>query len=244
MRIIEKISKTNGKSIPDSEFLAFKTCSQTLNTETTQKFTFLDLFKRWKMCHITIIAMCLWMISVLVYDGHVRSILSMGSNVFLTFTIASLTEFPACLVPMFMLDIIGRKLLCLVSLLVCALGSFAASVLTISWQQLAAAATSRFCATITFNVGLQWVAEMLPTVIRGQGVAFIHTMGFVATLLSPYIAYTGKYSKHLPMCILGILSILSAILTLMLPETAGKELPQKPDDVDIIFGNQPLFSIR
>lgn len=188
--------------------------------------------------------MCLWMISLLVYDGHVRSILSLGSNAFLTFTIASLTELPACLVPMFLLDVIGRKLLCFVSLLVCAIGSFAASVLTVSWQQLAAAATSRFCVTITFNVALQWVAEMMPTVIRGQGVAFIHIMGFVAILLSPYIAYTDKYSKHLPMCILGILSALSAIFTLMLPETTGKELPQKPDDVDIIFGNQPLFSIR
>lgn len=244
MRIIEKIAKTNGKSIPDSEFVAFETCSKILNTETTEKFTFLDLFKRLKICHITIISTCLWMTSLLVYDGHVRSILLLGSNIFLTFTIACITELPACLVPMFLLDVIGRKLLCFVSLLVCGIGSFAASVLTVSWQQLAAAATSRFCVTITCNVALQWAAEMMPTVIRGQGIAFIHIMGIVAILSSPYIVYTEKYSKFLPMCILGILSVLSAIFTLMLPETTGKELPQKPDDVDIIFRNQPLFSIR
>ena len=35
----------------------------------------------------------------------------------------------------------------------------------------------------------QYAAEVLPTVVRAQGVALIHIMGYVATILSPFVVY-------------------------------------------------------
>lgn len=45
----------------------------------------------------------------------------------------------------------------------------------------------RFCVNISYNIGLQYAAELLPTVVRAQGVAAVHIMGYVAALLSPII---------------------------------------------------------
>lgn len=49
------------------------------------------------------------MIMSLVYDGHVRSVGSLGLNVFVTFTVACSTEFPADTLLIFTLDRWGRR---------------------------------------------------------------------------------------------------------------------------------------
>jgi len=49
------------------------------------------------------------MIMSLVYDGHVRSVGSLGLNVFVTFTIACSTEFPADTLLIVVLDRWGRR---------------------------------------------------------------------------------------------------------------------------------------
>lgn len=47
----------------------------------------------------------------------------------------------------------------------------------------------RFAVNISYNIGLQYAAELLPTVVRAQGVALIHIMGYVASILAPFIVY-------------------------------------------------------
>lgn len=45
----------------------------------------------------------------------------------------------------------------------------------------------RFCVNIAFNIGLQYAAEIMPTVIRAQGVSAVHIAGYVAALVAPQI---------------------------------------------------------
>lgn len=47
----------------------------------------------------------------------------------------------------------------------------------------------RFAVNISYNIGIQYAAELLPTVVRGQGLALIHIMGYVATIVVPFIVY-------------------------------------------------------
>lgn len=42
-----------------------------------------------------ILLIIIWMCISLVFDGHVRNVETLGLDFFITFTIASLTEFPA-----------------------------------------------------------------------------------------------------------------------------------------------------
>lgn len=53
---------------------------------------------------------------------------------------------------------------------------------------LVTAIISRFWVNVAFNIGLQYAAELLPTVIRAQGVNAIHIMGYVASIISPFVA--------------------------------------------------------
>lgn len=52
----------------------------------------------------------------------------------------------------------------------------------------------RFAVNISYNIGLQYAAELLPTVVRAQGVALIHIMGYVASILAPFIVYLVSFT--------------------------------------------------
>ena len=143
-----------------------------------------------------------------VYDGHARNTANLGLSVFVTFSVASVTELPADLVLVFFLDRWGRRALAFGSLLLAALFSlatlavplgtfdhlFASSpryqLLPLTEEAVISAALAiigRFCVNITFNIGLQYGAELIPTEVRAQGIAAVHNAGYVAAIISPYI---------------------------------------------------------
>lgn len=48
---------------------------------------------------------------------------------------------------------------------------------------------ARFGVNISANIGFQWAAEMLPTVVRAQGISLIHICGYFSHICGPYIVY-------------------------------------------------------
>ncbi|XP_073965138.1 organic cation transporter protein-like [Choristoneura fumiferana] len=73
---------------------------------------------------------------------------------------------------------------------------------------------------------MQYAAELLPTVVRAQGLALIHISGYVATIMVPYIVYMATIAVEIPLLILGTLGIAGGALCLFLPESMGKTMPQ------------------
>lgn len=61
---------------------------------------------------------------------------------------------------------------------------FAPGSLTVAMAILA-----RLGVNIAANIGFQWAAEMLPTVVRAQGVSLIHIIGYFAHIIGPYVIY-------------------------------------------------------
>ena len=101
----------------------------------------------------------------------------------------------------------------------------------------------RFCVNISYNIGLQYAAELLPTVVRAQGVALIHIMGYVASIAAPFVVYLDVVSPILPLLVLGILGILGGILPLLLPETLDKDLPQTLQDGEDFGRDQGIWDM-
>lgn len=80
----------------------------------------------------------------------------------------------------------------------------------------------RFGVTVAYNSGAQYTTELIPTCVRGQGVAAVHVMGYAFTFFSSYILHTRQYFSPLPEIILGIISLLGGGLCLLLPETLNR----------------------
>lgn len=105
------------------------------------------------------------------------------------------------------------------------------------------AIAGRFCMNITYNIGLQYAAELLPTVVRAQGVTLIHITGFIASIISPFIVYLSAIASFLPLLLLGIFGLIAGCLVLALPETLGQELPQTLQDGEDFGKDQGIWDM-
>ncbi|BFF98095.1 beta-alanine transporter [Drosophila madeirensis] len=231
--LLKRVARRNNKAVAPSVFDHFRFSCQQFYKEELQgrHFGICSIFKKPRMARYMVLMILIWMAISLVYDGHVRaaSVLDMH-NVFVFFSIACATELPGNILVILTLDRFGRRWCAFVFTCLSGIFSLVAAGTKSSKHMLGAALAGRFFANICYNIVLQWAAEVLPTVVRAQGVSFIHTMGYVAMMMSPPVVYLSSVSTSLMLLILGILGLLGGILALFLPETLYHDLPQTLSD--------------
>ncbi|XP_063217227.1 organic cation transporter protein [Bacillus rossius redtenbacheri] len=243
VRIMKKFEKINGAKVDPQIYTQFMDSCQKLQKEeeADKVYSVLDLFRTPRLRNITLLLITIWMAISLCFDGHVRNVGSLGLDVFLTFTIASATELPADTLLTAVLDRWGRRWLACGSMVLSGVFSLLATAVPSGIPSASLAIMGRFSINISYNIGLQYAAELLPTVVRGQGVALIHIMGYVAAILAPFVVYLAVISPDAPLLVLGLLGIAGGVLSLFLPETLDKDLPQTLQDGENFGRGQKLL---
>ncbi|XP_069948422.1 organic cation transporter-like protein [Cherax quadricarinatus] len=252
VKILEKIAQVNGHTIPpnvlhdlqvqdSSNYDQIQNEGEKVIMDQVTSASLLDLFRTPRLRRTTISICVLWMLLSLVYDGHARNVSNLPLDVFVTFSIASATELPADIFLILTLDRWGRRWLAFGTLVL----SGALSILTIAVAEKGVmvavlAMMGRLLVNITYNIGLQYVAELLPTVVRAQGVAGVHIAGYLSALFSPVIVYLGTLSPLVPLVVLGVASVIGGFVALILPETLHRDLPQTLADGEN-FGKEQAF---
>ncbi|XP_070141844.1 solute carrier family 22 member 1 isoform X2 [Drosophila kikkawai] len=150
-------------------------------------------------------------------------------------------QLPGNIVVILTLDRFGRRWCSFAFTMLSGLFSLVGACIVNATHMKNLALAGRLFANMCYNVGLQWAAEMLPTVVRAQGVSFIHTMGFVAMMMSPPVVYLSQLSFSLMLIVLGVLGILAGVLALFLPETLNHELPQTLSEGNVFGKNQRMW---
>ncbi|XP_063632714.1 solute carrier family 22 member 13-like [Cydia splendana] len=242
IKILQKCGKVNGKKLPDEIIKEFRETAAELakSEQETKNYSALDLFKSPRLRKHSVLLVLIWCCTAMVFDGHVRNVGSLGLDMFLTFTVATATEFPADVLLISVLDILGRRWLAFGSMVVSGIFSFLATTVAQGIPTASLAIVGRFAVNIAYNIGMQYAAELLPTVVRAQGLALIHIAGYVATILVPYIVYMATIAVYIPLLILGALGILGGTLCLFLPESMGKTMPQTIQDGED-YGREQRF---
>lgn len=243
IEILHKFEKINKKKLDAEIFTEFRrTCDQMAKEEqANSNYSIFDLFKTPRLRNITILFIIIWMAISITFDGHVRNVGALGLDVFVTFTIAAATEMPADVLLTFTLDRFGRRWYAFVSMVLSGVFSLLATLFPVGFYSALMAICGRFWVNISYNIGLQYVAEVLPTVVRAQGVTFVHIMGYVASIAAPFIVYLGNISPTLPLLILGVTGIFGGVLSLFLPETMDQDLPQSLLDGEEFGRDQSFF---
>ncbi|EDW93588.2 organic cation transporter protein [Drosophila yakuba] len=241
--ILKKLEKGNGRQVPPQTYQIFTDSCKRMQEQEAQngKYSVLDLFKSPRLRRTTLLLIVIWMAISLVFDGHVRNVGSLGLDIFFTFTLACFTELPADTLLTVILDRFGRRWLACSSMVLSGVFSLLATVVPVGIYSAALAIMGRFFVNISYNIGLQWAAEVLPTVVRAQAVAFIHIMGYVASIIAPFVVYLANISQALPLIILGILGIIGGLLALLLPETLNHVLPQTLSDGEEFGRGQSIW---
>lgn len=137
------------------------------------------------------------MVITLCYDAISRNVDDFGITPFVMFTLSAAAILPACVVLLLLQDRIGRKAMAAGSLLVSGIFTAATGII-IAYRQHGAASPAmlvtlavigRFGVTVAYNSAAQYATELIPTCVRGQGVAAVHVAGYALTFFSSYILY-------------------------------------------------------
>lgn len=181
----------------------------------------------------SLIVFYLWFANVLVYYGLSLNISDFGMNIYLTQMIFGLVEMPARTITLFTLNR-SRKISQLAFLAVggtaCLMTIFVPSDL--SAVKTALAMTGKFGITASLSIIYVYSAEVFPTVIRQNGIGIGSMCARTGGVLAPMLYLLRNISPHAPMVLCGLCPLLGSALTLLLPETANKPLPDTIEDVE------------
>lgn len=237
---ILNIARVNKKVIPQSLIDGFK--YTTLNSKAVPG-NIMDILRRPLLCRVFICTCLEFTFCMIIFDALIRTIGQLQFDFYVSFTVISLTEFPSLVILSFALDYTGRKSMTFVVLVLCAIFSFSIPFVGGGLASVLCAVAARFTVNMACNTAMQWTAEMLPTSVRGSGSSIAHICGYIGTVISPFVAYLGIYKPWLPMIIVGSIAAAAALISLTLPETANRDMPQSFDDAEHLIRSQGFFDL-
>ncbi|KAH8268022.1 hypothetical protein KR018_006532 [Drosophila ironensis] len=242
IRRLQRVAKINRRKVADDDFKAFRSyCEQHYHKkefgskqgqEEERQAKLLDMMKTPRMRSTALKLLLIFIIIVPCYNTIARNVEGLGISPFVMFSLNALTLPPSGYLQGLLQDRIGRKatavswmtftgLFAAAAGLVISQGQGNRNVVLLVGLTLAA----RFGVSIADGASSQFSTELIPTCVRGRGVAVVHVAGFAASFLSPYILHLGTYFKPAPSIILGLLFLSGAYVCLLLPETRNKKLP-------------------
>jgi Na+/melibiose symporter-like transporter len=189
-----------------------------------------DLFKKPVIRGRALMVAFVWFANSLVYYGLSLNTGSLMGNPFLMLFFVGLAEVPGYILVILLVDKTGRRSLCAALLIIggvaCLIVSFLQQGLTVTGLVMLGKMAIAGSFAITYN----YTAELFPTVVRNSAVGLGACSARFSGMLTPMITLLDTLGTQVPTLIFGSVSILAALLTLFLPETLNKEMPQTMED--------------
>ncbi|XP_004610019.2 organic cation/carnitine transporter 2 [Sorex araneus] len=229
--IIRKAAKINGIVAPSTIFDPSEL--QDLNSCKAQSHSILDLLQTRNIRVVTIMSIILWLTISVGYFGLSLDTPNLHGDVYVNCLLSAVVEVPAYVLAWLLLRHLPRRYSMAAALF---LGGSVLLFVQLVPADLYYLATilvmvGKFGVTAAFSMVYVYTAELYPTVVRNMGVGVSSTASRLGSIVSPYFVYLGAYDRFLPYILMGSLTILTAILTLFLPESFGTPLPDTIDQM-------------
>ncbi|XP_070774953.1 solute carrier family 22 member 13-like [Enoplosus armatus] len=165
-----------------------------------------------------------------------------GLNIFLTQLLFGSVEIPAVLISMWLLEVFGRRIL-FISTLLCG-GLCCVLILAVPQGYSAVtilAVAARFFLISTGSICAVLMQELFPTSVRQTATALGCMSARTGGLLAPLLNMLAMYNWVIPITVFSSLTLVSGALGFLLPETRTKELPESADEAE---SNRNVTSTR
>ncbi|XP_007941928.1 solute carrier family 22 member 5 [Orycteropus afer afer] len=229
--IIYKAAKINGIVVTTTIF--DPTELQDLSSQKQQSHSILDLLRTRNIRMVTIMSIILWMTISVGYFGLSLDTPNLHGDVYMNCFLSAVVEVPAYIMAWVLLQHLPRRYS------IAAVLFLGGSVLLfmqllppdLYYLTTVLVMVGKFGITTAFSIVYVYTAELYPTVVRNMGVGVSSMASRLGSILSPYFVYLGAYDRFLPYILMGSLTILTAILTLFLPESFKTPLPDTIDQM-------------
>ncbi|XP_072486097.1 organic cation/carnitine transporter 2-like [Notamacropus eugenii] len=229
--IIQKAAKLNRIVGPSVVFDPAEL--QDLNSQTQQSHSILDLIRTQNIRIVTVMSIILWMTISVGYFGLSLDTPNLHGDNYVNCFLSAMIEVPAYIFAWLLLQYLPRRYSMSAALF---LGGSVLLFIQLVPPDLYLLSNGlvmigKFGITCAFAMVYVYTAELYPTVVRNMGVGASSMASRLGSILSPYFVYLGAYDRFLPYILMGSLTVLTAILTLFLPESFGIPLPDTIDQM-------------
>ncbi|XP_062380656.1 solute carrier family 22 member 4-like [Sardina pilchardus] len=229
--VIRAAAKKNGITPPADIFQLEHSAGAKINEPKLggqNKYTWLDLLKTKNIRNITVLNILIWTAISLTYYGLSFNTSNLDGDPYLNCLIAAGTELAGYIFVWFTTLYAPRRFTLPFTLLV---GGAVLLLMKFVPEDLNAltitlAMIGKLGVTGAFSFVYFYSTELFPTVVRNMGLGVTSMASRIGSTLAPYIAYIGTYNKVLPYILMGSISVVCGLLSLLLPETKGAELPE------------------
>lgn len=227
---IVKILKINRRPIPDMDQVMNELVLHSKAETKQNTFMFIDFFRTPKMRRNTSALFIIWALGSFVYYNVVLSATKVPGNPYLNYAISSSIEIPAALLGLFVATRWSRRKSQSIFLVLAGLSVLPMPFLSIAsmpWLSITSNVLLRFFILSAGFIKWIMVLEVFPTTARSFGFACCMTCSRCGAILAPFLRDLGEATDPVvvPPLVLGAFSLMGAGLTLLLPETLNKPLP-------------------
>ncbi|XP_071397636.1 solute carrier family 22 member 4 [Centroberyx affinis] len=193
-----------------------------------KKYNILVILSSCNMFSITLLCSLLWMITTIAYYALILNTSNLYGDPYINCFLSAVTEVPAYFIALLLLRYCSRHF-CQSSTLF--LGGTMILCVHLIPTDLPGVAIflemlGKFGVTAAFCVVYAVTSELFPTVVRNMAMGTCSMAARIATIISPFIIYLGKYYKSLPYILMGSFAIFGGLLCFLLPESFGRVLPE------------------
>lgn len=235
----------NGRSLVQGLLTKLKlrkksTAGSPTENNKTARYTLLDVLKHPRLSLYAFVMCLLWFVNSLVYYGLSLNTSAIAGDRYINFFLSGLVEVPAYITCIFVLQRYGRRW----SVLTFHIVSGIALIITTFIPETTASGTSlvpllitcnmigKFGITGSFGAVFLYAPEIFPTTLRSQAMGLSSLGGRLGNMLSPFASLVAREVPWLPGILFGVLSVIVGLLTLLLPETMNRPLPQTIEDIE------------
>lgn len=224
--IVRNAAKANKTDAPEDIFKFLQ--SAPLSEKKKTSYNICDLLRWGSLRWLSLTLWVVWNSVTIAYFALSLNTSNLHGDPYFNCFLSALVEVPAYVLSWVMFRWWSRRL-CLSSTLI--VGGVVLLFIPFIPLNMAALAIAlemlgKFGATTAFTIVYAYTAELYPTVLRNTAVAACSMAARIGSIIAPYFIYLRSYWISLPYVLMGIITILSGILSLLLPESHGFPLPE------------------
>lgn len=193
-----------------------------------KKHNILDILRNSNAVLTITICSLLWMVITMSYYALILNTTNLHGNPYLNLFLSAVVEIPAFIIAMLLLRYCSRRFCQSSTLLMGGAMIFIIQLIPKDLMELAILLEmlGKLGVTAAFCVVYAVTSELFPTVVRNMAMGTCSMTARIGSIVSPFIIYLGNYYKYIPYIVIGSLVVFSGLITLLLPETKGKLLPE------------------
>ncbi|XP_075677374.1 organic cation transporter protein-like [Dermatophagoides pteronyssinus] len=246
LRQITVAANKNNVDIPDDLFQSFliesekpineKTCDQQQSNVSIMDLFGHKLIRKW-----TITFLYIWFTNALVYYGLSFLASDINQNIYLSMVLLMIVEFPGVLVASYLGDF-TRKYVLMGIMITGGCSCIISSFLSAGNLKMWLAILGKMSISGSFSLIYVYSAEIFPTILRITGLGMCSFCSRFGAMSAPYLLQLHLFGDSFPFRVIGIITLLAGIVSILLPETKGKKLPDTLAEVEQLkYTNKQLI---